>query len=228
MPVQLAATIPATATFVRPPQQPPLQKQERPARLSPDVRARLQDGRIAMLKESLKLNDDQQKLWAPAEQQMRAGFAARYQEFPEREQRRQQATVPPSLPDRLDRASQRMAQRSQRMQAFATTFRRSTRPCRTSGRGSQAFSAARVACWLEGTWPSLGDAQGPGRSAAAAIARRSASARLVTPSIRQMFRRKLSPHWWAASLIARRRSSVVAGSKPRRPARLGVRPRAAP
>jgi hypothetical protein len=123
VPLLLAATIPASATFAQTPQQPPQQKQERPARLSPDARARLQDGRIAMLKESLKLNDDQLKLWAPVEQQIRAGFAARQQEFQDREQRRQQATVPPSLPDRLDRASQRMAQRSQRMQAFAATFR---------------------------------------------------------------------------------------------------------
>ena len=76
-----------------------------------------------MMKELLKLNDDQLKLWAPVEQQNRAGFAARQREFQDWEQRRQQATVPPSLPDRLDRASQRMAQRSQHMQAFATAFR---------------------------------------------------------------------------------------------------------
>jgi hypothetical protein len=123
VPVLLAATIPATAIFAQTPQQPPQQKQERPARLSPDARARLQDGRIAMMKESLKLNDDQLRLWAPVEQQIRAGFAARQREFQDWEQRRQQATVPPSLPDRLDRASQRMAQRSQHMQAFAAAFR---------------------------------------------------------------------------------------------------------
>jgi LTXXQ motif family protein len=123
VPVLLAATIPATAIFAQTPLQPPQQKQERPARLSPDARARLQDGRIAMMKESLKLNDDQLKLWAPVEQQIRAGFAARQREFQDWEQRRQQATVPPSLPDRLDRASQRMAERSLHMQAFAAVFR---------------------------------------------------------------------------------------------------------
>ena len=67
-----------------PPQQPePQQKRERPdrPRLSPDARKRLQEGRqegrIAEIKQALKLNDAQLKLWAPVEQQLRARFAAR-------------------------------------------------------------------------------------------------------------------------------------------------------
>ena len=86
MPALLAATIPATAVLAQapPPQQPePQQKRERPdrPRLSPDARKRLQEGRqegrIAEIKQALKLNDAQLKLWAPVEQQLRARFAAR-------------------------------------------------------------------------------------------------------------------------------------------------------
>ncbi len=135
MPAILAATIPTTAVLAQapPPQQPePQQKRERPdrPRLSPDARKRLQEGRqegrIAEIKQALKLNDAQLKLWAPVEQQLRARFAAREQarqDFEQRmEQRRQGATAPP-LPDMLDRASQRMTERAQRMQAFAGAFK---------------------------------------------------------------------------------------------------------
>jgi hypothetical protein len=135
LPALLAATIPATAVLAQapPPQQPePQQKRERPdrPRLSPDARKRLQEGRqegrIAEIKQALKLNDAQLKLWAPVEQQLRARFAAREQsrqDFEQRmEQRRQGATAPP-LPDMLDRASKRMTDRAQRMQAFAGAFK---------------------------------------------------------------------------------------------------------
>ncbi len=135
VPALLAATIPATAVLAQapPPQQPePQQKRERPdrPRLSADARKRLQEGRqegrIAEIKQALKLNDAQLKLWAPLEQQMRARFAAREQsrqDFEQRmEQRRQGATAPP-LPDMLDRASKRMTERAQRMQAFAGAFK---------------------------------------------------------------------------------------------------------
>jgi hypothetical protein len=135
VPALLAATIPATAVLAQapPPQQPePQQKRERPdrPRLSPDARKRLQEGRqegrIAEIKQALKLNDAQLKLWAPVEQQLRARFAAREQarqDFEQRmEQRRQGATAPP-LPDMLDRASKRMTERAQRMQAFAGAFK---------------------------------------------------------------------------------------------------------
>jgi hypothetical protein len=133
----LAATIPATAVFAQapPPQQPePQQKRERPdrPRLSPDAMKRLQEGRqegrITEMKQALKLNDSQLKLWAPVEQQLRARFAARQQarqDFEQRrEQRRQQSgTERPSLADRLDHASKRMTDRAQRMQAFTEAFK---------------------------------------------------------------------------------------------------------
>ena len=136
IPALLAATIPATVVLAQQaPQgsQPePKQKRERPERprLSPETLNRLQDGRLAMMRESLKLNDAQLKLWGPVEQQLRARFAARQQarqDFQQRmEQRRQQgatATERPSLADRLDRASKRMTERAQRMQAFNEAFK---------------------------------------------------------------------------------------------------------
>ena len=118
VPMLLAATLPA-ALFAQAQQQPP------PAhRLSAETIARLQDGRFAMIKESLKLNDAQLQLFAPVEAQMRAAAAARAQRREERSKRREQgAATPPSLPDRLELASERMAERAQRMKAFAEAFK---------------------------------------------------------------------------------------------------------
>jgi LTXXQ motif family protein len=134
VPALLAATIPATVVLAQQAQQTqpePRQKRERPdrPRLSPDTLNRLQDGRLAMMRESLKLNDSQLKLWGPVEQQLRARYAARRQarqDFEQRmEQRRQQqgATDRPSLADHLDRTTKRMTERAQRMQAFTEAFK---------------------------------------------------------------------------------------------------------
>jgi hypothetical protein len=136
VPALLAVAIPATLVLAQAPspQQPePQQKRERPdrQRLSPDARKRLeegrQEGRIAEMKQALKLNDAQLRLWAPVEQQIRTSFAARqqaHQEFEQRmEERRQHGATAPPLPDMLDRASKRMTERAQRMQAFAGAFK---------------------------------------------------------------------------------------------------------
>jgi LTXXQ motif family protein len=137
-PALLAAAIPAgvvLAQQVQPQQPEPAQTRQWPdrPRLSPDAMKRLQEGRlegrITEIKEALKLNDAQLKLWAPVEQQLRARFAARQQarqEFRDRmEQRRQQGSAAQglSLPDRLDRIAKRMSERAQRMQAFTEAFK---------------------------------------------------------------------------------------------------------
>ena len=108
VPAVLAATIPAAAVFAQGQNQPPA----RSAGPSAETLTRLQDGRIAMIKGALKLNDQQLKLWAPVEEQMRSSFTARQQARSERRERGQQGakTERPSLPDRLDRASKRMAE----------------------------------------------------------------------------------------------------------------------
>jgi len=137
LPALLAATVPAAVVLAQAQSQPqpePQQRSERPERprLSPEVRKRLGEGRlegrITEMKQALKLNDAQLKLWAPVEQQLRTGFAARQQareEFEQRlEQRRQGGTAErPSLADRLDRISKRMTERAQRMQAFTEAFK---------------------------------------------------------------------------------------------------------
>jgi hypothetical protein len=105
---------------------PLAQAQQQPApahRLSAETIARLQDGRFAMIKESLKLNDAQLKLFAPVEAQMRAAAAARAQRREERFKRREQGAATPSLPDRVALASERMAERAQRMKDFAEAFK---------------------------------------------------------------------------------------------------------
>ena len=123
VPAVLAITIPAAAVLAQ--TQGQGQPPARAAGPSADALARLQDGRMGMIKESLKLNEAQLKLWAPVEAQMRASFVARQQARSERRERRQQgaAATRPSLPDRLDRASQRMAERADRMKAYAEVIR---------------------------------------------------------------------------------------------------------
>ena len=121
----IASTLCAAAAFAQAPPQP---QPNRAARLSPEVIARLQDGRIAMAKEALKLNDAQLKLWAPVEQQLRARFAERRERMAKWQQGQQQGQPSErapelALPDRLDRASQRMAQRAERLKAFNAVFR---------------------------------------------------------------------------------------------------------
>jgi LTXXQ motif family protein len=132
VPVLLAASLPATAALAQTQSQPPAaqpepkaeaQKQGPRARLSPEARSRLLDGRMAMIKETLKLNDTQLRLWAPVEQHIRARVAARQKRRQERAERRQQGAAPPSLPDRLDRAAQRIGERAERLKAFNTVFK---------------------------------------------------------------------------------------------------------
>jgi LTXXQ motif family protein len=123
-PVLIAASLFTTAVFAQAPAQSPQSEPDRASRLSPEVLARLQDGRIAMAKAALKLNDAQLKLWEPVEQQLRARFDAQRQRMAKREQQQQeQRGAAPSLPDRLDRASQRMTQRAERLKAFNAVFR---------------------------------------------------------------------------------------------------------
>ena len=126
VPVLLAASLPATVVLAQaqsPPSAQPQakgqdQKQHRRPRLSPEARGRLLDGRMAMIKETLKLNDAQLKLWGPVEQHIRTTAAERQKRREEWMQRRQQGAAPPSLPERLDRMTQRLSKRAERLKAF--------------------------------------------------------------------------------------------------------------
>lgn len=107
---------------------------------SPEVMSRLNEGRIAMAKTALKLNDAQLKLWAPVEEQLRASFTARQKRFEEfrkrfeerraaREQSKDKQAQPdtprqrPNMAENLDRMSERMTQRAERMKAFAAAYK---------------------------------------------------------------------------------------------------------
>lgn len=116
--ILLPAALATTASLAQTPSAPPSQS-ETP---TPEIRARLLDGRMAMIKESLKLDAAQLKLWAPVEAQLRASFAAREQARAERRARRQSGERA-ALPDRLDRASQRATERAQRIKALAEALR---------------------------------------------------------------------------------------------------------
>lgn len=113
------AAVPAAIVFAQ------AQAPERPAGLSADARARLLEGRFAMAKTALNLTNDQMRLWAPVEQHIRASVAEREKRRAERQQMRQSGATPqrPALPERFDRASERMAQRAERMKAFAAVFK---------------------------------------------------------------------------------------------------------
>jgi hypothetical protein len=126
-PALLAAA--AIPSIVLAQSQQPQEAQSRPERqaerqpLSPQARARLQEGRLAMIRETLKLNDAQRKLWEPVEAQLRAAAAERQKRREERQEARRANRAQPSLPERLDRASERMAKRAAQMKAFAEVFK---------------------------------------------------------------------------------------------------------
>jgi hypothetical protein len=116
----LAVAIPAAVVLAQAPDRGP----DRPSSASPETLDRLQDGRMAMIRESLRLDEAQQKLWAPVEAQLRASFEARKQDRADRRQwRESRGRDQRSLADRLDRASERMTKRAERMKALADAFR---------------------------------------------------------------------------------------------------------
>lgn len=97
--------------------------------LSPDARARLDEGRIAMAKAALKLSAEQEKLWAPIEAQARDAMKSKASHRAERWQMREQFEKDraegkrPDMAERLDKLSQRLSERAERMKNFSTAFR---------------------------------------------------------------------------------------------------------
>jgi LTXXQ motif family protein len=117
----LPVSIPLSLALAQTQAPPPSQTDWR----SPEVRARLFDGRMAMIKESLKLSEPQLALWGPVEAQLRTSFEARQKAREERHARRRGGgeRTASALPDRLDRASQRATERAERLKGLAETFR---------------------------------------------------------------------------------------------------------
>jgi len=102
--------------------------------MTPEMRASLLDGRIAGAKAALKLNENQLKLFAPLEEQIRsnaafrekrmqdyrAAYEAQAQADPSKQDQAKQA---PSLADRIDRRATMMSENADRMKAFAAAFK---------------------------------------------------------------------------------------------------------
>ena len=129
IPALLVAALPVAAVVAQTKGDQPSAQPRGP---SPEVRASLLDGRIAMIKTSLKLTPEQLKLWEPVEAKMRADFTARQQVREERRQkwaerrgmsREERRASRPALPDRLDRASERLSKRAARMKDRAEVLR---------------------------------------------------------------------------------------------------------
>jgi hypothetical protein len=121
----LAATVPATIVLADP--EPGDQQKSEQSEVkrgpSPETLARLEDGRVAMAKAALKLSPDQEKLFVPVEEKIRAGFAdrrkAREAKAAKREERRankgERENQQASLPDRIEKRSQRLTQAAAKM-----------------------------------------------------------------------------------------------------------------
>jgi hypothetical protein len=96
-------------------------RQDRRPRLSQDDFNRLVDARIASIKAGLKLNADQERLWAPVETAIRTSAGERFtrmQERPGRDERRSMDFM-----QRLERRSAMVTDRAQRSTAVTTALR---------------------------------------------------------------------------------------------------------
>jgi hypothetical protein len=127
----MAATIPATIVLAQqtaPGDQPAVEKTEGRRGPSPETIARLQDGRIAMAKAALKLSPDQEKLWAPVEEKIRAGFEERRKAREERSAKREARLAENkaqgedgkkreqlALPERIEKRSERLTKQAAKM-----------------------------------------------------------------------------------------------------------------
>jgi hypothetical protein len=100
--------------------------------MSPETRARLDEGKLAMVKAALKLTPDQEKLWTPIEAQVRAAFKDRDAKRAEHEKMRAERQAEgkadgkdgkrPDMAERFTKMSQKMSERAERMKTFSGSF----------------------------------------------------------------------------------------------------------
>lgn len=120
--ITLMATIPATivcAQELPSPDKPAFEKH----RPSPETMSRLEDGRIAFAKAALKLTPEQEKLWAPFEEKIRANFAERQKWFADwaaKHAEHKDKAEPGKgeklgLPERIEKRSERMTKMAEWM-----------------------------------------------------------------------------------------------------------------
>jgi hypothetical protein len=152
----LAASVPATIVVAQQADdkdQPKAERSEGRGKFSPETRAALEDGRIAMAKVALKLTPEQEKLWAPVEEQIRARNAERSKQSEERRGKRDERRADRGdrdelgLPERLERRSQKMTERAARMTERAAKtkeFAETLKPLYASLSDEQKQVAAHV------------------------------------------------------------------------------------
>jgi hypothetical protein len=94
-----------------------------------DTIQRMQDGKLALAKAALKMSDAQLKLWVPVEDLIRAQQAARSKTMQEWAAKRtdragtDKAKAEPSMAERFERHSARLAVEAERTKAFAQVFK---------------------------------------------------------------------------------------------------------
>lgn len=113
----LAAAIPATMVVAQQAEQEPVESKKEWKGLSSETKARLEDGRIAMAKTALQLNEEQEKLWAAVEAQIRNDYAERRKARAERRGKRAEwrdgkGLEKLTLPERVERRREKMAKRA--------------------------------------------------------------------------------------------------------------------
>lgn len=104
-------------------------------KMSAESIERIQDGKLAAAKTTLRLDDAQTKLWVPVEEQIRAQYKKRAEDRAEwqkkREERRaaREANEGPggkgergNMAERFEKMSQRFTERAEQMKAFSTAF----------------------------------------------------------------------------------------------------------
>ena len=97
--------------------------------MTPETRARMDEGRLAMAKAALKLTPEQDKLWSPLEVLIRDTFKARDAKRADWEKSKTQreadrtAGKRPDMAERFEKMSQTMTERADRMKAFAGSFK---------------------------------------------------------------------------------------------------------
>ena len=83
--------------------------------MSPDARARLDEGKLAMAKTALKLSADQEKLWTPLEAQVRTFFKDREAKMAERQKMRDERKAEKDAGATTDKKRPDMAERLDKM-----------------------------------------------------------------------------------------------------------------
>lgn len=127
----LAASLPATVVLAQQtdePEKPAVEQTDKRRGPSDETMSRLEDGRIAMAKEALKLTPEQEKLWAPVEEKIRANYAemrkTREEWRAKREERKEARNKDDgkdgkreklSLPERMEKRSEMMTKRAEKM-----------------------------------------------------------------------------------------------------------------